>query len=349
MKMNLVYFFKIIFNKLIKYRILNKFLFFYIFKANKFRKKYTEFKFKIFFNKEIIDREHARLIIKKKNTFNTIEINFSKKILDNALAILRAYHCFKIWIPSIIKSAKIADQVISLDFHIGDFGEEEYLSMEQDNSKNLIPDIYSFKASSEIIQKKIIKQKFIDFKNIWLNKENKIFWRGTTTGRDYKSINELESIERIKICKIYKHNKNIDLKITKIRQNLISNIKVKKYLIVEDLFAEEVSEDKFASYRYYPDIPGNSLGWGTVKKFLSGNLIFKPNHKKQLLYYQFLHPWIHFVPVKDDFSDLEEKFNWSQENIDQTIEIAYRGYITIFDYLQNIDKYFINSILKYRQ
>ena len=62
-----------------------------------------------------------------------------------------------------------------------------------------------------------------------------------------------------------------------------------------------------------------------------------------------LHPWIHFVPVKDDFSDLEEKFNWSQENIDQTIEIAYRGYITIFDYLQNIDKYFINSILKYRQ
>ena len=221
--------------------------------------------------------------------------------------------------------------------------------MEQDNSKNLIPDIYSFKASSEIIQKKIIKQNFIDFKNIWLNKENKIFWRGTTTGRDYKSINELESIERIKICKIYKNNKNIDIKIAKIRQNLISNIKVKKYLIEEDLFAEEVSEDKFASYRYYPDIPGNSLGWGTVKKFLYGNLIFKPNHKKQLLYYQFLHPWIHFVPVKDDFSDLEEKFNWSQENIDQTIEIAYRGYITIFDYLQNIDKYFINSILKYRQ
>ena len=91
------------------------------------------------------------------------------------------------------------------------------------------------------------------------------------------------------------------------------------YLILEDLFSEEVSEDKFASYRYYPDIPGNSLGWGTVKKFLYGNLIFKPNHKKQLLYYQFLHPWIHFVPVKDDFSDLEEKFYWSQENIDETI------------------------------
>ena len=343
------HFLKNIFNKLIKYTFLKRFLFFYIFKPNKFRRKYNQFKLDIVFKKQIKDSEHLKVIINKKKSFKTIEIHFSKKILDNALAILREYHCFKIWIPSIIKSAKIADQAISLDFHIGDVGEEEYLSMEQANSKNLIPDIYSFKASSEIIQKKIIKQKFIDFKNIWLNKENKIFWRGTTTGRDYKSINELESIERIKICKIYKNNKNIDIKITKIRHNLISNIKVKKYLIVEDLFAEEVSEDKFASYRYYPDIPGNSLGWGTVKKFLYGNLIFKPNHKKQLLYYQFLHPWIHFVPVKDDFSDLEEKFNWSQENIDQTIEIAYRGYITIFDYLQNIDKYFINSILKYRQ
>ena len=90
------------------------------------------------------------------------------------------------------------------------------------------------------------------------------------------------------------------------------------------------------------------MGWGTVKKFLSGNLIFKTNSKKQLLYYKFLHPWVHYIPVKDDFSDLEEKFYWSQENIDETINIAYRGYITIFDYVKNIDKYFMKSILKYR-
>ncbi len=342
------HFLKNIFNKLVKYTFLKRFLFFYIFKPNKFRRKYTEFKLNLFFKKEIKNLDHSRVIINKNDSFKTLEIHFSKKILDSVLAILRAHHCFEKWIPSIIKSAKITDQAISLDFHMGDGGSRGYLSMEQDNSKNLIPDIYSFSASSEITKKNKIKQEFNDFKNIWLNKENKIFWRGTTTGREYKSINELESIERIKICKIYKNKKNIDIKITKIRQNLISDIKVKKYLIAEDIFAKEVLEDKFASYRYYPDIPGNSLGWGTVKKFLSGNLIFKPNHKKQLFYYQFLHPWIHFIPVKDDFSDLEEKFNWSQENIDQTIKIAYRGYITIYDYLQNIDKHFIDSILKYR-
>ena len=60
--------------------------------------------------------------LNKKDSFKTIEIHFSKKILDNALAILREYHCFKIWIPSIIKSRKIEDQAISLDFHMGDNG-----------------------------------------------------------------------------------------------------------------------------------------------------------------------------------------------------------------------------------
>jgi len=342
------HFLKVIFNKLIKYTPLKQFLFFYIFKPNKLRKKYNEVKFDIIFKKEIQDPEYSRLIINKKDSFKYIQITFSKKILDNPIAILRAYHCFNIWIPLIIKVTKISDQPICLDFNISDKGQKKYLSMEQENSKNLIPDLYAFSASSEIIKKKIIKQEFIDFKNIWLSKENKIFWRGTTTGRYYETIKELNSTNRIRICKSFRNVKNIDFRITKIRQNLISEIEVKKYLIAEDIFAEEVSEDKFASYRYYPDIPGNSLGWGTVKKFLSGNLIFKTNSKKQLLYYKFLHPWVHYIPVKDDFSDLEEKFYWSQENIDETINIAYRGYITIFDYVKNIDKYFMKSILKYR-
>ena len=65
MQKELVFFFKLIFNKLIKYRMLNRFLFFYIFKPNKIRKKYPEFKFRIFFKKEIKDREHAILTINK--------------------------------------------------------------------------------------------------------------------------------------------------------------------------------------------------------------------------------------------------------------------------------------------
>ena len=67
-----------------------------------------------------------------------------------------------------------------------------------------------------------------------------------------------------------------------------------------------------------------------------------------LAYYYLLEPWVHFIPVESNFSDLEEKFKWSQENIDETIKIAYKGYSTIFDYLQNIEKYFVNSTINYK-
>ena len=107
---------------MIRSKPLKLFLLFYIFKPSNLRRKYNEFKFDTVFKKEIKDPEHLKLVINKKASFKTIEIHFSKKILDNALAILRAYHCFKIWIPSIIKSGKIEDQAISLDFHMGDNG-----------------------------------------------------------------------------------------------------------------------------------------------------------------------------------------------------------------------------------
>ena len=322
--------------------------FLFLYKTYKLKKKFNEIKLNIFLKKEIKSPNHARVIINKKESLKTIEINFSKKNIEAIVSMKRAFDCFENWIRLLKELSQKSNDTICLDFQICDGGQKDHLSMEQRNTKNLIPNIYDFEANSEIKERNLSKKEFADFKSIWLSKENKIFWRGTTTGINYKSIKELNSTNRVRICKRFRNIKNIDLKITKIRQNLISKKKIQQYLISEGIFASEVSEKVFASYRYYPDIPGNSLGWGTVKKYLSGNLVFKTNNEKQLYYYQFLHPWIHYIPVKDDFSDLEEKLNWAQKNIDETIYIAYRGYVTIFDYLQNIDKYFINSILKYR-
>ncbi len=339
-------FLKNFFSKLIKNFILKRLLF--LFKSYKFKKKFKEVNLNILLKKEIKSPNHTKVIINKKDSLKTIHINFSKKILDEIVALSRAYDCFEKWIRLLKGLEQKSNDPIYLDFQMCDGGQKNHLSMEQKNIENLIPNIYDFEANSEIKERNLSKKEFSDFKKLWLTKENKIFWRGTTTGRNYKSIKELNSTNRIRICKSFRNVKNIDFKITKISQNYMSKKKIQDYLISEGIFASEVSESVFSLYRYYPDIPGNSLGWGTVKKYLSGNLIFKTNNEKQLYYYQFLHPWVHYIPVKDDFSDLEEKFNWSQKNIDETIKIAYRGYITIFDYLQNIDNYFINSLLKYR-
>ena len=333
--------------------LLNKFLFKLSIKSIRIDPRDRKnIKINIFFKKKRKNEHWVSIFISKERKYlNTFNIFFSNSILNYITAMHRTKDCLKLWIPSLIKiSQELQNELISLDFDTGDHGNKNLLSMEQTDSKNLIPDLYAYTAASGM-DKNISKKSFLEFKKIWINKEDKIFWRGTTTGEPspYSSIEELNNLDRIKICKQFIDKKNIDLKISKIAQNHINTQKIKTYLSDKNLFSEEVPEEKFGNYRYYPDIPGNSLGWGTIHKYLAGNLIFKPNHKKVLSYYYLLEPWEHFIPVESDFSDLEEKFKWSQENIDESIKIAYKGYITIFDYLQNIEKYFMSSTLKYKK
>ena len=139
----------------------------------------------------------------------------------------------------------------------------------------------------------------------------------------------------------------MDIKISRIIQNGATKREIRKYLIDEQIFGKEVSEDKFRNYKYYPDIPGNALAWGTITKYLAGSLIFKAEYEQKLYYYKLLKPWTHYIPVNNDFSDLKEKLIWAQNNITKSVEIAYSGYIIIFEYLQNIDKHFINTSLVY--
>ena len=306
-------------------------------------------KINIFFKKKRENEHWVSILIRKETKYlNTFNIFFSSSILNYITAMHRTKDCLRLWIPNLIKISQISqNESISLDFDTGDHGNKNLLSMEQKDNKNLIPDLYSYTAAHGM-DKNVSKISFLEFKKNWINKKDTIFWRGTTTGKPYSSIEELNTLDRIKICRRFIDKKNIDLKISKIAQNSFSTEEIKTYLLKNNLFSEEVPEERFAHYRYFPDIPGNSLGWGTIHKYLAGNLIFKPNHKKVLAYYYLLKPWVHFIPVESDFSDLEEKFNWSKKNMDESLKISYKGYITIFDYLQNIEEYFINSTLKYK-
>jgi len=50
-------------------------------------------------------------------------------------------------------------------------------------------------------------------------------------------------------------------------------------------------------------------------------------------YYDFLEPWVHYIPVKQDMSDLVEKTRWCIDNYDIANEIANNAYIFAQTYL----------------
>ena len=59
---------------------------------------------------------------------------------------------------------------------------------------------------------------------------------------------------------------------------------------------------------------------------LSNSLVFTNNLRWQSLFLEWeLKPWVHYVPVSPDFSDLEEKVYWAINNDDKAKQIADNG------------------------
>ena len=319
----------------------------YIFLIKLYQYLYKNTKFNIILKDSILNDNYLSVEISRINKdFKLISLYFSTHILKNITTMKRMKNCMDYWIPLLIELSNKTKNKIYINLNCGDCGSSEYLSMDSEIREKLIPDLYTF-ITAEKVNKKNTPLSFDKFKEIWLRKQNKMYWRGSTTGNIYKDINELESLRRIKICKSFRKKENMDIKISRIIQNDPSITHIKKYLIKEQIYAPEVSENQFKNYKYYPDIPGNSLAWGTITKYLAGSLIFKPECEKKLYYYKLLKPWEHYIPVNHNFSDLEEKLIWSKNNITKSIEIAYSGYIVILEYLENIDNHFIHTLFKY--
>ena len=76
-------------------------------------------------------------------------------------------------------------------------------------------------------------------------------------------------------------------------------------------------------YRYILDIDGYSSTWdATVWKLFSGSVLLKVRGTWIQWYYDELIEWVHYVPVNNDFSDLNEKIEWCINNDDKCKKIS---------------------------
>ena len=78
-----------------------------------------------------------------------------------------------------------------------------------------------------------------------------------------------------------------------------------------------------ARYRYILSLSGGGA-WTFYRMyaFLTGSLIFCQDGPQKLWYYDYFKPMIHFVPVKEDLSDLKEKLMWARKNPEEAARIA---------------------------
>tara|TARA_B100001989_G_scaffold44138_1_gene27621 strand:- start:1892 stop:2173 length:282 start_codon:yes stop_codon:yes gene_type:complete len=62
---------------------------------------------------------------------------------------------------------------------------------------------------------------------------------------------------------------------------------------------------------------------GRVKLLLfSGRCLFLQDREFEEWYYSHLKPFVHFIPIKDDLSDLNDKYYWALNNSRKVGQIA---------------------------
>jgi hypothetical protein len=79
---------------------------------------------------------------------------------------------------------------------------------------------------------------------------------------------------------------------------------------------DELSLDELAKYKYHIDLGGGggtSLS-GTIQKLAFPGVLFHPETSGYDWYHEHLQPWVHYVPVKEDLSDLKEKNEWAERH-----------------------------------
>lgn len=193
----------------------------------------------------------------------------------------------------------------------------------------------------------------INFDIPWANKKAIAVFRGGSTGCG----TEIETNPRIKLARM-----NLDNVLDEDGQRLLDagitdwNTRPRKEPGKEYLTTIELNELNIpvidslnpyqqSGYKYIINVDGHVSAYRLSLELSTGSVILLADSKYHMWYHQFLQPWVHYVPVTSDLSDLYEKIKWCKTHDEECQTIAqnalefYGKYLSkegIFDYLQNL-------------
>jgi hypothetical protein len=172
----------------------------------------------------------------------------------------------------------------------------------------------------------------------FLEREKKLFWRGSTTGPFINSLEEFRANHRVQAClhTIRELPANADCKIARIVQTPEEiRQEARQFLKENKILSRIIDPRDFAQYQMFLDLPGNASAWGSSLRYLQGMLIFRVAHQHELLYYDRLEPWVNYIPVAADLSDLKAGVEWALLHQDEAAKIALNGQAIMLEFLTN--------------
>uniref|UniRef100_A0A3P9IC45 Protein O-glucosyltransferase 1 n=1 Tax=Oryzias latipes TaxID=8090 RepID=A0A3P9IC45_ORYLA len=101
--------------------------------------------------------------------------------------------------------------------------------------------------------------------------------------------------------------------------------------------ATEIPLVDHCKYKYLFNFRGVAASFRLKHLFLCGSLVFHVGEEWQEFFYPQLKPWVHYIPVKQDLSDVRGLLRFVKENDDVAQEIAERGQEFILQHLHMED------------
>ena len=138
----------------------------------------------------------------------------------------------------------------------------------------------------------------------WGERHDVVFWRGGGIGR---------VLQRVELCSRAQQSRfagKLDIGIT---DHAGIFAPADKALIEAAGFIKPfVAKEEFARYRYQIDIDGWSNSWGFLAKLVMGSAVLKVGSALgyRQWFYDRLTPWEHYIPVRADLADFEERLAW---------------------------------------
>ena len=172
----------------------------------------------------------------------------------------------------------------------------------------------------------------------WIKKYPIAVWFGSTTGQDNLWENpSLLKNTRYQIVKLSHENPDF----IKAGFTDIVQYARKRYEKYDKTILEKVSKVvdlEQIKYKYIVIADGNVSTYGYFWVLASGSVPLKQESDHVQYFEKWLEPFVHYVPIKRDFSDLLEKIEWLRENDNKAKEIANNARNFAKDYF-NLEKF----------
>ena len=166
----------------------------------------------------------------------------------------------------------------------------------------------------------------------WARKKDVAVFRGQLTGsRDGydKHLSDMENCQNLKRCRlVYNHANStlIDARLTSTRERLPD------VLNGVELLAGKVKLDTLLAYKGIIMIEGNDVASGLKWALLSQSVVLMPIPKHtSWAMEELLEPWVHYVPLDDFATNVEERMQWVVDHDEEARRISERATLWMED------------------